>query len=623
MAERKDIKKAFQDIGGSKVINDLGYDSVKDLIQSNAGGSPDRNALKKLATQASIDSRGNRSVSQHDISKDKADLNDSHQFSGLFSELNNWVGDKLDGLYDSTIGSWTDTQDWFDGSDLAIVPDILEDVALGGLSVINPVVGLGLLGTKAIESSAPDILSAAGGRDVVTGRELTPGESLAALGSGVLNAGLTMMPGGVGKIAKGSAKRAFNKELAGDLAGSDLSALSEIANAKPGSFADSLKSAGRSLASDFKETPGVRRLFDNGTNETMDAFGKGTADNVIEKLKNVDGFVVNEGEDVVDAAKKALNDSGITSLDNTLDRLKDISESGKSGINAGNRRMVNSASRIYDDQGNLVDVAAARNLVRDLADNGYSNVEINSILSNLKTGSGKFDQYADLPDVLKAISGNPPSTSSVWTRSPREIDELKKYDQAIKLRDSYKDASKAIVEDAPQEKVKLKKKFKNLGSRAAGGLGTAVRGDKKYGQLVRDYGNKSLWKSTNTDAPGKSLAWALAAANRLAPVVQGTLANAAYTDDYGDALLGYADNRSIAPLLLTALPTGRRLGRKMTRATGTNNAFAQAMSNAARGNALGNYMSDRRFYENSKYSDPAYEAYMNAMQDRENMEGDE
>lgn len=119
--------------------------------------------------------------------------------------INNGIGGALDWVVDNPIaGAWDiitggqgqAIRDAFSGEDLAIVPDLLEDVALGALGPV----GIGLGVAKNLAQHTDDISEAITGRDSVTQEKIGLDRQLGKAGETLLSTALSAIPG-VGKTA--------------------------------------------------------------------------------------------------------------------------------------------------------------------------------------------------------------------------------------------------------------------------------------------------------------------------------------------------------------------------------------------------------------------------------------
>lgn len=117
--------------------------------------------------------------------------------------FNNMVGTGIDWGVDrfgDLVGAVTGRDDWKQsiqdattGEDLAIIPDILEDIGLVALT--GPVGGAALLGAKGLLQNTDNFQEALTGIDHITGERLTGGQRLANTAAGLGGTALTMLPG--------------------------------------------------------------------------------------------------------------------------------------------------------------------------------------------------------------------------------------------------------------------------------------------------------------------------------------------------------------------------------------------------------------------------------------------
>ena len=135
--------------------------------------------------------------------------------------FNNMVGTGLDWGVDRVgdlVGAVTGRDDWKQsiqdattGEDLAIIPDILEDIGLVALT--GPVGGAALLGAKGLLQNTDNFQEALTGKDHLTGEALTGGQRLANAAAGLGGTALTMLPGF--SAAKAGTKLVGNELKAG------------------------------------------------------------------------------------------------------------------------------------------------------------------------------------------------------------------------------------------------------------------------------------------------------------------------------------------------------------------------------------------------------------------------
>lgn len=130
--------------------------------------------------------------------------------------FNERIGNGIDNAFDNVVGALVKNEDKrermqnrFDGSDLAIIPDLIEDIGLAALGAPGIAAAVAKNGLQ----NAQNFTEAFSGVDEETGQELKDGQRLAKGAGAVLNTALAATPGrvlkGVAKVNEGS--RAFNK----------------------------------------------------------------------------------------------------------------------------------------------------------------------------------------------------------------------------------------------------------------------------------------------------------------------------------------------------------------------------------------------------------------------------
>lgn len=138
--------------------------------------------------------------------------------------INGTIGNVLDGVFDNTIaniidwaneesiknGTGTSAKDFFTGEDLAVVPDIIEDI---GLSLLGPA-GWGAVAAKNLVQNSTNLYEGITGKDSITLDDLSDAQRAAKVGSGLVNTALASLPG-IGGAARGLSKAIKGQTAAG------------------------------------------------------------------------------------------------------------------------------------------------------------------------------------------------------------------------------------------------------------------------------------------------------------------------------------------------------------------------------------------------------------------------
>lgn len=165
--------------------------------------------------------------------------------------FNSAVGNGLDAVWDNTLGGITGTKDAFNGQDLAIVPDIAEDILLTAVPYVGPALAMG---KNAVQQS-DNIAEGLSGYDSITGEKIDGGQQAAKLGEAALSTALSGI-GGIGKA---------NRALKAEKLGKDLAE-------ETGVTASKLDKAAQRVAEATPENASVR---DKALQNLQDAVGEG------------------------------------------------------------------------------------------------------------------------------------------------------------------------------------------------------------------------------------------------------------------------------------------------------------------------------------------------------------
>lgn len=212
-ALKEKAEKSAEKSDGKFDSDDMKYQMAVELAQDRLSDvqDVDNNILKKeidniYENELGASTTGREHRGENGFSDVVNNLND------LFTNVNNGIGNVMDFAFDNTIGNiaglWggkDSVQNMFSGEDLAIIPDIIEDVALASLGPAGIAAAVG----KNLIQQSDNIAEAALGKDTITQRSIDAPERIAKGALGLGTAALSGIPG-VGKarrvaeVAKGS-----------------------------------------------------------------------------------------------------------------------------------------------------------------------------------------------------------------------------------------------------------------------------------------------------------------------------------------------------------------------------------------------------------------------------------
>lgn len=343
--------------GSTRSKNNINIDRVKEQIQKSDFN--DDESRYRIATQIAsenLSDKDNVTKEQYRDEIDKVysqlgsgnkgeDVRNGNPFFGLVGGLkdlingiNHGIASGIDGLYDMSIGEWTNSKDMFNADDVETVVDILGDIAL---TASNPFGWAMALGKNAIQNSDA-LYEGVTGKDAITGTDIDAGARAAGLAQGIGGTALAALPG-FGKAAAKSGSKAFLKAMDGaadDIAkaaakettkeGAEAAAAgAALDSAKKVGFFDAIKQvrgAGKNAAEKVKEFRPIdveNASFDDVMKHTKDVKEarqkamKRTAKKVKEDMGiNVPTTLKELPTTIKDAAKSKAND--------TLESIKSI-----------------------------------------------------------------------------------------------------------------------------------------------------------------------------------------------------------------------------------------------------------------------------------------------------------
>lgn len=287
-----------KEVSNQKSAKSGGYDIQQLKQQADQMGNQADDYKYQIAVELARSDLGDKADADDDAFKesidryyeqlDPTDTGRDQRGENAFTDAVNNVADFFDGaadlggqaidtVWDGTIGNLaeaigmgTGVKDLFDADDASIAADALIDL---GLSAI-PVAGIPLTAVKNLSQNAPTISEALTGQDSITGEDLTGWGRAGAVGSSLLTAAGSVLPG-VGKLR--NTFRAAN--IADDIANVADDAMKAGGKAASGVADDAAEAAGKAV-SDAAENTGRRGLGKVADRITgnMDAVRQSVAD---------------------------------------------------------------------------------------------------------------------------------------------------------------------------------------------------------------------------------------------------------------------------------------------------------------------------------------------------------
>lgn len=201
---KKKAEKAAADSNGAFSADDAKYGMAVELANSRLGGFDNVDDAKRKEMIDSIyENELGAETSGHDYRGENIATDIIGTMKDGINGFNRTIGDGMDFVFDNTIGNIAglfgmgdDVKNAFNGEDLSIIPDAIEDIAIGAI----PFAGIPLVVAKNAIQQSDNIAEALSGVDNVTRQSLDPSQQLGKGTTAALTTGLSALPG-VGKVA--------------------------------------------------------------------------------------------------------------------------------------------------------------------------------------------------------------------------------------------------------------------------------------------------------------------------------------------------------------------------------------------------------------------------------------